>query len=256
MNKLQAVARLTILCLALTLLAFSAPQDARAQVDPTADRLLMAMGQFLGSLEQFSFTANVRYDENYGDGQMVEFGGTLEVSAARPNRLRADFSGDERTSQLVYNGETVTVWGDELNVFATTPAPDNIGDAIDMVFENYGYSVPAADFVYPDPYAVLIENVDTGIYVGRHDINGVSCHHLAFTQYSVDWEIWIEDGPNPVPCRIVIFYKDEPGVPRYEATLDWNLTTLSFSNGFFEFVPPEGSTAMDFIPTSPGGNGR
>jgi hypothetical protein len=75
----------------------------------------------------------------------------------------------------------------------------------------------------------------------------VSCHHLAFSQETIDWQIWIEDGPRPVPRKLVITYKTEPGSPQYVARLSgWNFQPR-FSKHFFTFEAPAGAGEMEFL---------
>jgi hypothetical protein len=135
-------------------------------------------------------------------------------------------------------------------MYAVTDVPPDIDSAIDTIFDKYGVSVPLADLVFADPYNTLIENVIEGRWIGRHSIAGVPCNHLAFIQESVDWQIWIEEGPKPVPRQVLITYKDEPGWPQYFARLNsWDFQP-KFSNDYFQFQPPDGSDEMEILVTS------
>jgi hypothetical protein len=168
----------------------------------------------------------------------------------RPGRLRSTFNGDERQTKTFYDGKTVTIYNPAINMYAVTDVPPDIDGAIDKIFDKYGVSVPLADLVYADPYNILIANVIEGRWVGRHSIAGVPCNHLAFIQESIDWQIWIEDGPKPVPRQVLITYKDEPGWPQYFARLNsWDFQP-KFSNDYFQFQPPAGSDEMEFLVTS------
>ena len=61
-------------------------------------------------------------------------------------------------------------------------------------------------------------------------------------------QIWIEVGPRPVPRRLVITYKDEPGSPQYIAELSgWNFQPR-LSDHYFTFRPPIGSDEIEFLP--------
>ena len=83
--------------------------------------------------------------------------------------------------------------------------------------------------------------------VGRHGVDGVPCHHLAFSQESIDWQIWIEDGPQPVPRKLVITYKTEPGSPQYVARLsNWDFEPR-FSKQYFEFEVPADAGEIEFL---------
>ena len=79
---------------------------------------------------------------------------------------------------------------------------------------------------------------------GLHQAAGVPCHHLAFSQEDIDWQIWIDAGPQPLPRKIVITYAEEPGAPQYTATIKrWSLDP-KFTDELFHFVPPEGATKL------------
>ena len=84
----------------------------------------------------------------------------------------------------------------------------------------------------------------TGEYLGIHLAAGVPCHHLAFSQEAIDWQIWIDAGPQPLPRKIVISYAGEPGAPQYTATIRrWNLDP-AFPEDLFRFEAPEGATGI------------
>ena len=73
---------------------------------------------------------------------------------------------------------------------------------------------------------------------------GVPCEHLAFTQGNIDWQLWIEDGPRPVPRKFVITYKDEPDSPQFTAVFsNWDFTT-ELPDFLFTFEPPTGASRI------------
>ena len=219
-------------------------------VEALANRLLKEMGDYLKAADAFTLQAESSYDAMDRRGQKIRYGGITEASLRRPDRLQAAFKGDERQRQFFFDGETFTIHNVVANMYAVTDVPPDIDRALDTIFETYGFSLPLADFVYADPYKILIENVIEGRWVGLHSIAGVPCNHLAFTQESVDWQIWIEKGPRPVPRQVLITYKDEPGFPQYLARLkSWNFKP-QFREGHFQFTPPAGSYEIEFLPTS------
>ena len=227
-------------------LALGVGGPVAAQVDAAADVILRQMGEYLGAAEEFRFQASVTYDE-FSGGQEVQFGGEVDIAVRRPDGLRVEYDGDERQNRVVYDGEVITVYHAGRNLFASTAVDTGIDDAVDRVFELSGFSVPIADLVYADPYAVLSEYAESGFVVGRHRVDGVPCHHLAFSQEALDWQVWIEDGPQPVPRKLVITYKNEPGSPRYEARLsEWNLHPR-IADGWFTFERPAGADQIEFM---------
>ena len=218
-------------------------------VESQADRILREMGEYLRAAGEFTFHADVTYDSVLPNGQKIQYGGTSDVSVRRPDRLRADYNGDQRQSQAIYDGQTITLYDMAVNVYAVAAVPPEIDAAVDQIFDSYGFSVPIADLVYSDPYRVLTEYVESGFWVGRHSVDGTPCHQLAFSQDSIDWQIWIEDGPRPVPRKIVITYKQEPGSPQYTARLSaWDFQPR-LSDHYFRFHPPVGADEIEFLPS-------
>lgn len=63
-------------------------------------------------------------------------------------------------------------------------------------------------------------------YMEKTTITDVPCDHLAvWTAGGVDFQVWIAQGSEPLPRRIVITYKDEHGQPQFWADFsNWNLS--------------------------------
>lgn len=105
-----------------------------------------------------------------------------------------------------------------------------------------------------------MEDVQRGVYLGIHEAAGVPCHHLSFEQATVDWQLWIDAGPDPLPRKLVITYKTEDEVPQYSVTIrKWNLQA-KLSEVLFAFTPPAGAARIDVVsfgePVAPAGGSR
>jgi hypothetical protein len=76
----------------------------------------------------------------------------------------------------------------------------------------------------------------------------VPCDHLAVrTSKGVDFQVWVAQGSEPLPRRIVITYQEEPGQPQFWADLsDWNLSP-EISDTLFTFTPPAGADRIQFL---------
>jgi hypothetical protein len=183
---------------------------------------------------------------------MLQYGVTGEIAVHRPDHFRVEHRGDEENLRVVFNGKTITLHDIDADLYAQKDIEADIDTAIDRMFERFGFSVPTADLIYADPYATLTASVDSGFHVGLHRVQGVRCHHLAFSQESIDWQIWIEDGPRPLPRKLLITYKAEPGSPQYAVQLSrWDLRP-DISDSYFEFHPPAGAGRIEFLPTEEG----
>jgi len=243
-QKSVLIASLLLLCSAPPL----AGEGTAPAIGARAEKILRSMSDYLKSVEQFTFRADIAYDALLVGGQKVRYGGVGEISVHRPDYLRVEHRGDERNMRVVFNGVLFTFHDLDADLYAQRELTANIDTAVDGMFEKFGFSVPTADLVYSDPYATLTSSVESGSHLGLHTVDGVRCHHLAFTQESIDWQIWIEDGPRPLPRQLVITYKDEPASPQYAVQFSrWNLSP-GISDSYFEFEPPAGARPMEFLP--------
>ena len=215
------------------------------RVEARAEQELKKMGEFLAKLPHFALEAEETFDE-VPDGQLRrQLTNVRRVAVERPNHLAADATGDTLSRASWYDGRTVTVLDKEHNAYATIEAPGTIDATFDRLTEEYGVVLPLTDLLYSDPYAVLMEGVTYGRYQGMHQAAGVPCHHLAFSQDTIEWQIWIDAGDRPLPRKLVISYVNEPGEPQYSAVIRrWNLEA-KVPEGLFTFEAPEGAQKID-----------
>ena len=221
------------------------PSPAPRAVEARADQELKKMSEFLAKLPKFALEAEESFDE-IPDGQpSIELTNLRRVALVRPNRLAADATGDTLNRASWYDGKTVTVLDKEHNVYVTIEAAATIDATLDKLEDEYGVSQPLVDILYADPYEVLTESVSYGRYLGIHQAAGVPCHHLVFSQETIEWQIWIDASDKPLPRKLVISYVHEPGEPKYSATIRrWNLDP-NFPEDLFTFEAPEGAQKID-----------
>lgn len=219
-------------------------------IDPRVDQILRAMGDYLKTASQFSFQTDVTFDQVLSGGRKLEYGRSATVSVRRPDGLQANVSGDLVNERVWYDGNRFTLLDVDKGVYSTVDVPGSIDAALDHMASVYGVVSPVADVVYSDPYSILVENITSGVYVGRHVVRGVMTHHLAFTQDNIDWQLWVEDGAKPVPRKVVIDYKNVPSNPQYTAWLsNWDFYPR-LPDSLFEFVPPNNSRQVEWVAES------
>ena len=214
-------------------------------VDSRARSILWTMSKSLEYADAFSFSAHTSTDEALGTGQVVQFSTDRRVLVRRPDSLFVESDGDRIDRRVWYDGDTLTILDEAQNVYAATSAPSTIDRTLDFGMREYGVNVPLADFVVAEPYGSLMKNVRSGQYVGLHDVDGHACHHLAFRQESIDWQIWIDSEQQSLPRKFVITYKTEPGSPQFVAILDgWDLSP-AVPDAAFAFAPPTGANRVE-----------
>jgi len=216
-------------------------------IEPTAKNLMNKMGNFLNMAKQFSFHAEVMFDDHLPSGQKIQFAAAEDVSVKKPDRIYVDYQSDLGSKKFWYNGKSITLLSPTHNNYSTIDAPPNIKSAIDLLMKDYGFTVPLGDFLFSDPHNALMKNVLAGISVGPGDVNGVDCQHLAFVEKYIDWQIWIEDGNEPIPRKVVITYKTLPNSPQYIAMLsNWNFKK-SLPDSLFSADLPKDAKHIDFM---------
>ena len=216
-------------------------------VSAEADGILRKMSNYMRSLQAFSFDATHSTDVVLDSGQKLAMTANSQVKVRRPDKLRSDRRGEKYDVSFFYDGGTVTLYGRQANVYARTPAPPNLDRMIDFARDKLDLDAPGADLLYGDPYKALMEDVVAGMRVGTAMVDGVRCHHLAYRGHQVDWQLWIEDGPRPVPHKYVITTKDVKSLPQYTVELhNWN-TSATLPDDVFVFVPPAGARRIEFL---------
>jgi hypothetical protein len=214
--------------------AVTAPSVVAAQ----ADRLLRQMGEYVGSADQFTFHADITFDHVLPSGQKLQYTASEDVALQRPNWLYVEWSGDLGDRQFWYDGKSVTLYDPDTPFYATDAAPADIDAMLEKVVTQLGFAPPLADMLYRDPYRAVRGNVQYGFDLGVADVNGQSCHALAFVQKDIDWQIWISDGVQPTPCKVVITYKTQPSPPQFTAVFtDWDFAPRIATSAFTPEAP-------------------
>jgi len=169
------------------------------------------------------------------------------VIVSRPNKLHAKRADDLIEQVFYYDGKTLTLYNPANKVYATEPAPETIEALLDFARESLGLIIPVSDLVYRNAFTLLMQDVTFAVVVGKSVIDGVTCDHLLFSRPGVDFQVWVADGDQPLPCKYVV---TDTGTPeRLSIT-----TVISDVNaappvdaGQFSFVPPQGAKPIAFL---------
>jgi hypothetical protein len=216
-------------------------------IEPQADEVLRAAGKYLGDAKSFTFTADVWEDTVLAEGQKVKRQKTTKAGVRRPNGVYAETHNERVARGAWYDGKTLTIYNRQGNFYGTVDSPDTIDKMIEAVSDKFGIAMPLSDLLISDLYAGVTKNVTRGMYLGRQTVAGVRCHHLAFVQDDIDWEMWVEDGRAPVIRKYLITYKNDDKAPQFEATLsDWNFDA-KLDDYAFTFRPPLGASKIEVL---------
>jgi len=229
--------------------AESKNKEADSDIDPAAIAALEKMGAFLRGQQTIAVRVETETDEVLDNGQKIQLNGTSLLSARRPDRLRAEVISDRKHRQFFYDGKTLTLYSPRLGYYATVPAPPRIRDLADVLSKRYGVELPLADLFYWGTNRSGVDRIRSAIDVGPSRIDGADTEQYAFRQPDLDWQIWIERGPKPLPRKLVLTTLKEPSQPQHVMKLTWDLKPEQTERSFI-FVPPKGTKKIEFLEVS------
>jgi hypothetical protein len=216
-------------------------------LDPEAQRILKSATDFLARQKQFSVDTRNTLEVVLKSGQKIELNHTARQSVQRPNKLRADRTGDLVEQQFIYDGRSLTLRNLKNDYYAQVSAPDTLEGMLDFARSSLDIVAPAGDLLYSNAYDILMDGVTQSLVVGKSVIEGVRCDQLAFRAPHVDLQVWVQEGPQPLVRRFVITTRDLPNAPQFAVTMTkWNLQP-KFDSRTFRFVPPDGHKKIEFL---------
>jgi len=222
---------------------WSTPNEADGDRDPKAMAALDAMGSYLRTLKTFEVTAQTTDEDVLHDGEKVHYAGKTHLLAQRPGRLRAEVTNDRHDRLYMYDGKNLTLFARRLNYYSTVPAPATIGKLADKLEEKYDTPLPLVDFFRWGTPEMSTRGITAATDLGPSEVEGTTCEHYAFREKDIDWQVWIQQGPNPLPRRLVITTKTDEARPQHTAVYTWNLAP-SFNEESFTFQPPPGTAKV------------
>jgi hypothetical protein len=223
------------------------PSTAASGRDAQAMAILQRMAGFLSQTQRFSVTAEIDFDVVQQSGEKLEFSETRQIVIRRPDRARIDITKrDGATSGFIFDGQAIAVFNAKENVYATADRPGTLDEAIDYFINDLDMRFPLAELFSTELAETLQDKVRAAYYVEQARMAGVPCDHLAFRGDQADLQLWIAQGDQPLPSRIVITYKDAAGQPQFRAQLTgWNLSP-DIPDSLFVFTPPTGAAKIEF----------
>jgi len=245
----RLTAALSRCCVIAALATLSVAAQAQSTgVAPEAMQMLKASTDFLASQQRFTADTRVTLEIVLKSGQKIEFNSTDHQFVQRPNKLRSERSGDLVEQVFVYDGKSLTLYQPQDKVYAQVAAPGTLEEMLDLAREKYDVVAPFGDLIFKNAYDILMDGVTEGLVVGKAVIEGAVCNHLAFRAPDVDWQIWIQEGAQPLPRRVVITTLDLPNAPQFAVTVTrWNLEP-SFDAQTFTFTRQADMKRIELLP--------
>ncbi len=224
--------------------AFIAFAAQSAHADDAA-KILKAMTDYTAAQKSISATFDSDVEVVTPELEKIQFTSSGKLQLARPDKLRISRTGGYADVQMVYDGKTVSIYGNNAKAYVQADLAGTVDQLVDMIQAKSGVAMPGTDLLLTNAYDELMSNVVLAEHIGQGVVDGVECEHLAFRGFDTDWQIWIESGARPVPRKYVITSKTVAGAPQYTLRIkDWKTDTVADADTF-AFKPPSGVTKVD-----------
>ena len=240
------------LCVGLLLTTGLADAQAPAGSAPDARALLLKMADVLGKTQRLSVTVHTSYDTVQASGQKVEWNEVRTLSLKRPDRLRMETEKSNGVRTLVvFDGKAVTAFDEAGRAYAQASQPGGVDETLVYFVRDLGMRMPLAVLFLSRAASALERRVRAVEYVERTGILGAPAHHVIGRTDTVNFQVWIRDGEQPLPLRIVLTYPGTPGQPEFRAQFSaWNLAPET-ADALFTFTPPANSSRIPFLAALP-----
>lgn len=254
LSSAGAVAALVAVAVAFSLAAAPAPAKPVSrkavqpavleQVDPQSIAALRRMSAYLQRLPAFALTSQTSLDLVLKDGQKVLVDGVARYKVRRPSGFVIDVQSNLKSRRFVYDGKQFTVLAPELGYYATVAAPATNRETLDLLWTKFHLALPLEDlFRWSDAAGSRDDRVQSGFRAGTVSLDGVQTDQYVFREPGFDWQIWIQQGDQPIPRKVVMVDRTDPAHPTYTARLTWDLSP-SFTADDFTFRPDKGARAV------------
>lgn len=223
-------------------------EETTAELDLEARAILMEMAAFISRAPAFSVTLRSAYDAIQEDGQYVEFGERRHILLQRPDKLRVEtVRSDGEHNLVLFDGEKITGFKADDNIFAQVENPGTIDETLIYLVRDLQFKLPLARMLHTG-FAQQLEKMITAVsYVEENVLFDVVTDHLAVRAENIDMQLWVAQGDEPLPRRIVITYMNAQGQPQFRGDFtDWSIEPKVAADSF-TFTPPADAEKVPVI---------
>lgn len=239
MKKLEAIICAVAVCAfaVFPAVAQTTTEDEKpaARIDPQAMEIVNATAKFLSGQKAMAFDWFVTDDEVVEGREIITSVRSGSNLLIRGVGFLASVEQGNKLRDYYYDGKTFTVVAPEERFYASVAFDGGFERLLIAAKERSDMELPLWTLMSDTLGQNAATRIEAAAYVGTTLIAGQEAHHLAFSEYDEDWQIWISTDPeNPVPLMIIGTDPYQQGWPQYRAYL---------MNWQFDVEPPEGGFA-------------
>ena len=248
MGALATLAVAALVCAGPVRAADPTTAAAAAPQDPAARALLLNMANFIAQAPGLRVTMRSGYDAIQADGQRIEFGERRQILMQRPDKLRVETErSDGERGGVVFDGRWITAFNASENVYARVEKAGSLDQALVYMVRDLRATLPLARLFTTGFPQHVDQRATSVVLVEECTLFDVPTDHLAVRSDDVDMQLWIAQGAQPLPRRVIITYKNAPGQPQFRADFhDWSVAATADAAAF-TFVPPAGAEQIMYL---------
>ncbi len=213
-------------------------------------QVLTQVCSFLEAQKAFSVDMDITYDNVLTTGEKVQYSAYQNLLVQKPNRLRSSYVGDERVTNLYYDGKSLTLESPNLNYYGTKAAPATLDAVLNQFEQEYGVTIPMSNLASSNTCAEMKSDVKRSIFVGVDMVNREPMYHILLSGSDRDYQIWVTRDAQPLLKKAIITYKKLPGSPQYTVYLsNWNFNPQLPADAF-TFTPSKDAIQIEILPAA------
>jgi thiol-disulfide isomerase/thioredoxin len=222
-------------------------------LDGKALAVLRSSFEFLSSATNYSTTLTNSATIDAGRGRKHETSGKYEISVELPNKLAMIIKDGDLRCSVISDGKALCTIAPPLKAYAQRDAPKTLaeifdtdemrnivqGDLSDLLFLN--------NFSMKNAFDTVMNGVQSLKILGEEPLEGdVKAYHLHFVEKDFQWDMWIQEGAQPLLRNVVIVRErmatDEQGQVKQTKTIvskfdNWKVNAELPKDRFVYTVP-------------------
>lgn len=246
--------RVALAATAIGLLGLGWSVGAEAQAPPTSEQagaraseadgeavaLLKRMHAYIRSSAEADFRTTFSLTTDiHGLGKE----GSVHFQIRQPNLLRVELTAGKKRTEFVSDGKMLYISRPGQSRYAEVLAAESL---VGTMYKGAGMLALHArvlDFLWTADYLVRLGESVRVTARGVDSIGGRECRHLRVERMDDVWDVWVEDSPTPLPCKLVSRRLDDPADPVQTNSFTWTVNP-QLPSETFRFVPPPGASKV------------
>jgi hypothetical protein len=148
-------------------LLHAAASAARAD---DAVTILKSMTDYLVSQKTLSASFDSDIEIITPELQKIQFASSGQMKLNRPDKLRVRRTGGYADVELIYDGKTISIYGNNAKSYVQANLPGTVDQMVDALQERSGVGLPGTDLLLSDAFDVMM----TTVLDGEHSVRASS----------------------------------------------------------------------------------